>query len=113
MASFMNERNPRYDGLHVYTVDLGKLMPGDVLLTRNVEAASSKGRFQSGAIMKATRGSFSHALLCTVPPTFIEAVGHGVSNLTMLSCFAHDLKNVRMLRYHDSSIAKNAGSEAL
>src|SRR5262245_20654569 len=79
---FMVERNPKYDGLHVYKIDIGKLLPGDVLLTRNVETASSKGKLQARAIMKATRGSFSHAMLCTVPPTFIEAIGQGVSNVS-------------------------------
>jgi hypothetical protein len=109
----MIERNPKYDGLHVYKIDVAELLPGDVLLTRNVETASSKGKLQSNAIMRATRGNFSRALLGTVPPTFIEAVGHGVSNLSAVTCFAHDLKNVRLLRYHDLSIAKSAGSEAL
>jgi hypothetical protein len=109
----MVERNPKYDGLDIFTIDVGRLRPGDVLLTRNVETTSLKGKLQSGAIMKATRGNFSHALICTVPPTFIEAVGHGVSNLSAQICFAHDLTNVRLLRYHDASIAKNAGSEAL
>src|SRR5262249_5765908 len=109
----MIARNPKYDGLHVYKIDVSKIRAGDVLLTRNVETSSTKGRLQSSAIMRATRGSFSHALLCTVPPTFIEAIGHGVSNLSVLTCFAHDLKNVRLLRYHDASIAAKAGSEAL
>jgi hypothetical protein len=53
-AAQMVERNPRYDGLHVYKIDVAKLMPGDVLLTRNVETSSSKGKLQSSTIMKAT-----------------------------------------------------------
>lgn len=52
-------------------------------------------------------------MLCTVPPTFIEAVRHGVSNISAQRCFAHDLKNVRVLRYRDAAIAKDAGSHAL
>lgn len=109
----MADRNPKYDGLQVFKIDVAKLRSGDVLLTRNVETTSSKGRLKADVIMKATGGNFSHALLCTVPPTFIEAIGHGVSNLTALRCFVHDLKNVRLLRYHDPLIAMRAASEAL
>jgi uncharacterized protein YycO len=109
----MVERNPKYDGCYVYVIDLSKLKPGDVLLTRNAETSSMKAGFQSSAIAKATRGTYSHAMLCTVPPTFIEAVGRGVSNVSAQRCFVHDLNNVRMLRYTDAAIAKNAGSYAL
>lgn len=109
----MVDKNPKYNGLHVFKINVAKLNAGDVLLTRNVEATTYKAALQSSAIMKATGGTFSHAMLCTVPPTFIEAIGHGVSNLSVLNCFAHDLKNVRMLRYHDQTIAKTAGSGAL
>ena len=109
----MVERNPKYDGRYVYVIDVSKLKPGDVLLTRNAEASSMKAGFQSSAIAKATRGTYSHAMLCTVPPTFIEAVGHGVSNVSAQRCFVHDLKNVRVLRYTDAAIAKNAVSYAL
>lgn len=105
----MIERNPKYDGRYVYVTDLSKLKPSDVLLTRNSETSSKKAGFQSGAIAKATRGTYSHAMLCPVPPTFIEAVGHGVSNVSAQRCFIHDLKNVRVLRYPDAAIAKDAG----
>ena len=74
----MVERNPKYDGRYVYVIDVSKLKPGDVLLMRNAETSSTKGGFQSSAIAKATGGNYSHAMLCTVPPTLIEAVGHGV-----------------------------------
>lgn len=109
----MIERNPRYDGLHVYRIDLNKLRPGDVLLTLNAEATSARGKIQANLIARATGGKFSHALLCTVPPIFIEAIGPGVSNISAQICFAHDLKNVRLLRYHDAVKAREAGSEAL
>jgi hypothetical protein len=109
----MAERNPKYDGLHVFKLDLSKLNSGDVLLTRNADTASSRGKFQSDLIAKATGGNFSHALLCTKPPAFIEAIGHGVSNISVQNCFAHDLKNVQLLRYHDSATASKAGSVAL
>lgn len=112
-SPLMIERNPKYDGLYVYVIDLSKLKPGDVLLTRNAETASTKAGIKSSAIAKATGGSYSHAMLCTVPPTFIEAVGHGVSNISAQRCFAHDLKNVRLLRYPNAAIAADAGSYAL
>ncbi|MGB7101378.1 MAG: hypothetical protein WBD95_21750 [Xanthobacteraceae bacterium] len=109
----MVERNPKYDGLHVFKPDLTKLKSGDVLLTRNVETVSSRNKIQSDLVMKATGGNFSHALLCTKPPTFIEAIGQGVSNISVQNCFAHDLKNVKLLRYSDSAIGSAAGSIAL
>jgi hypothetical protein len=109
----MVERNPKYDGLYVYVIDVSKLRPGDVLLTRNAETSSMKEGYQSSAIALATGGNYSHAMLCTVPPTLIEAVGHGVSNLTAQRCFVHDLKNVRVLRYPDVAVAADAGSCAL
>lgn len=109
----MIEKNPKYDGLYVFKLDLSKLTSGDVLLTRNAETASFRDKAQSGLIAKATGGSFSHALLCTKPPTFIEAIGHGVSNISAQNCFAHDLKHVRLLRYRDPNMAGRAGSEAL
>jgi len=71
----MVERNPKYDGLHVFKLDLNRLNSGDVLLTRNAETASSTAKLVSDLIAKTTGGNFTHALLCTKPPTFIEAVG--------------------------------------
>jgi hypothetical protein len=109
----MAERNPKYDGRYVYVIDASKLKPGDVLLTCNAETSSPKGQLQSSTIAKAISGNYSHALLCTVPPTLIEAVGHGVSNITAQRCFIHELKNARVLRYHDVALAKDAGSRAL
>jgi hypothetical protein len=109
----MTERNPRYDGVYVFKLDISKLLSGDVILTRNAESISAKGKVQSDAIAKITGGTFSHALLCTVPPTLIEAIGDGVSNINAQNCFAHDLKYVRALRYSDQAIARAAGSAAL
>jgi uncharacterized protein YycO len=109
----MVERNPKYDGLYVYVIEVSKLMPGDVLLTRSAEASSMKDRFQSNAIARVTGGNYSHAMLCTVPPTLIEALGPGVSNVTAQRCFIHNLKNIRVLRYPDTAVAKSAGSYAL
>jgi hypothetical protein len=109
----MTERNPRYDGLHVFKPDLRELRAGDIILTKNAEGASSKGRLQSDLIARVTGGNFSHALLCTTPPTLIEAIGEGVSNISAQVCFAHDLKHVRVLRYGDQRIASAAASAAM
>jgi hypothetical protein len=110
----MIEKNPRYDGLYVFKLDLRKLQSGDVILTRNTESTSIKGKVKSNVIAKVTRGNFSHALLCTIPPILIEAIGgDGVSNISAQRCFAHDLKSVRVLRYTNQQIASAAGSAAL
>lgn len=46
----MIERNPRYDGLHVFKLDLNAMQPGDVILTRNAEAATAKGNVRPDRI---------------------------------------------------------------
>jgi hypothetical protein len=61
----MIDRNPKYDGRHVYVVDLSKLMPGDVLLTRNAETTSSREKLQSTVISKATVATL--AMRCFAP----------------------------------------------
>ncbi|MDP3692136.1 hypothetical protein [Bradyrhizobium sp.] len=109
----MTEKNPRYDGLYVYVFDGHKLQPGDVVLTRNVESSSFKGKAVSDAIAAGSRGDFSHALLCTTPPTLIEAIDAGVSNINSRRCFVHDLKHVRVLRYPHAGIARAAASASM
>jgi hypothetical protein len=108
----MVEKNPRYDNLLIFKPDLSKLRSGDVILTKNVETNSLKGRIQSATIARVTGGNFSHALLCTMPPTLIEAIGDGVSNISAQICFTHDLKHIRVLRYADAGIASRAGTAA-
>lgn len=107
------KRNPRYDGLDVFKFDLNTLRPGDIILTRNAEAATFKERATSDLIALVSRGDYSHALLCTTPPTLIEAIGGGVSNINVQNCFVHDLKHVRVLRYSDPAIARKAASAAM
>jgi hypothetical protein len=106
------KQNPRYNGLQVFKSDLTKLRAGDVVLTRNAEASAFKGKGTSDVIATATRGNFSHALICTAPPTLIEALTDGVSNISAQNCFVHDLKHVRVLRYPNEVIARAAASEA-
>ncbi len=108
----MKQQNPRYNGLYVFKPDLTELRPGDVILTRNAEASSFKGKRTSDVIATATGGNFSHALICTALPTLIEALSGGVSNMSAQNCFVHDLNHVRVLRYPDQAIARAAASEA-
>ncbi|MGY8635334.1 hypothetical protein RAD15_22920 [Bradyrhizobium sp. 14AA] len=109
----MTERNPRYDGLHVFKLDLNAMQPGDVILTRNAEAATAKEKMTSNLIAFVSRGNYSHALMCTVPPTLIEAIGDGVTNLNAQNCFVHNLKHIRVLRYSDPAIARAAASAGM
>ncbi|NQE61391.1 hypothetical protein E1H18_1647 [Caulobacter sp. RHG1] len=67
----------------------------------------------SQLVLKTTGGNFDHVMICTVPPTLLEAVTSGVGNLSMARAFAHGLTGVRVLRYHDASIAAAAASAAL
>lgn len=105
--------DPKFDGLKIFVADISLLRTGDVLLTRNRRTTSLRGRRQADIISVASGGNFSHALLCTGSPTFIEAVGPGVSNLSLQNCYAHSLTDVRLLRHHNDSIASAAGNWAL
>lgn len=99
-----------YDGQSIYKADLSKLAVGDVLLTRNRQAHSFKGRRMADAIALGAQGHFSHALLCNLPPTFVEAIKSGVSILSLQNCFSHNLRDVQMLRYQNSDLSKAAGT---
>jgi hypothetical protein len=109
----VTEKNPRYNGLYVYVFNASKLQRGDVVLTRNTESTSFKGKAISDAIAVGSHGDFSHALLCTTPPILIEAIDTGVSNINSHNCFIHDLKHVRVLRYPNAGIAGAAASAAM
>lgn len=110
----MNERgrNSKYDGLTVHLPDVSLLRRGDIMLTASAEDAALKGRKVSASIRKATGGRFSHALICTSPPTFVEAVQEGVGTISLSRCFTHDLGNVRILRYPDDTVAAKAAALA-
>ena len=105
-------RVAKYDGLTVYWPEVSRLRAGDILLTLNAESVDRKGSKYSRVITRATRGRFSHALICSAPPTFVEAIGSGVSTLSLAKCFAHSLDNVRVLRYPDAEVAAKAASFA-
>lgn len=101
-------RSTLYDGVTVYLPEVGALQPGDVLLTRNEHGRGVKGPKSSELIRRATGGRFSHALICTSPPTFLEATTTGVATISLTRCFAHDLSNVRVLRHPDGPTATRA-----
>lgn len=105
--------NPKYNNLIVLLPDLAALRPGDLVLTRNRHGTKAAGRGMSQVIVKTTGGNFDHVMICTVPPTLLEAVTVGVGNLSLARAFAHDLSGVRVLRYHDAKVAATAASAAL
>ena len=102
----------RYDGKHVLVFDHAALRSGDVVLTMNATAASTIDRAKAKVIARTTGGTFSHALMCTTPPTLIEAISEGVSNISTLRCFVHHPDHLRVLRYTDPQIAAKAGTIA-
>lgn len=97
----------------IFRADLTALYPGDVLLTRNIHSDKLLDRAVSATVRTATGGEFSHALICTSAPTFIEAVGECVSNLSIQNCFAHNIGNIRLLRHTNQNIAREASKAAL
>lgn len=105
-------RRPEYDGRTVFMPQVAQLRPGDILLTRDAQSGDTKGLATSKAIELATGGRFSHALICTVPPTFVEAIDSGVATLSLARCFTHDLENIRVLRYPDEKVAQLAAQHA-
>ncbi len=106
------EHNPYYDGRTVFALAVAQLRPGDIVLTRNRRDPDNKGRKQSAVIAAAGRSNFSHAAICSQPPTLIEAIGPGVSTLSIAKSFYHAECDVRVLRYADAPIARRAAAKA-
>lgn len=102
--------NHKYNGRTVLLPEVDSLQPGDILLSFNAESTDRGDGKVAGVIRAATKGRFSHALICSAPPTLIEAIGRGVSTLSLARCFAHSLDNVRVLRYPDAEVARKAAS---
>ena len=105
--------NPKYNNRMVLLPNLAALRRGDLVLTRNRHGSKAAGRAMSKVILTTTGGNFDHVMICTVPPTLLEAVTAGVGNLSLARAFAHDLSGVRVLRYHDAKAAEAAASAAL
>lgn len=96
----------------VYLPDASALRPGDIILTRRREGGDLDVKTAS-VIAQATGGEFSHALICTSPPTLIEALpAGGVSTLSLARGFAHSRDAIRVLRYPDAKIAEDAAQRA-
>jgi hypothetical protein len=64
------------------------------------------------SIRTASGGTFDHVLICTAPPTFVEAIDVGVGTLSLQRCFTHSLQSVRVLRHPDPNIAARAAQRA-
>jgi hypothetical protein len=106
------EHNPYYDGRTVFALQAAQLHPGDIVLTRNRHGFDDKGCKQSAIIAAAGRSNFSHAAICSQPPTLIEAIGPGVSTLSIANTFYHAAGDVRVLRYADETVARRAAAKA-
>jgi hypothetical protein len=100
------------DGRTVLLPDVSRLRAGDILLTRTTPLAGFVKGTQSRKIRMKTGGSFSHAMICSEPPTMVEAIGTGVSTLSLSRCYAHGWESVRVLRHPDVALAQAAASAA-
>lgn len=74
-----------------FVFDYAKLCPGDIVLTRDTG-------LRSQIIQRASGGRFSHALICTTPPTLTEARLEGVRNISARNVYISDIVNVAVLR---------------
>lgn len=104
--------NPAYDGRMIFLPNLSQLCAGDIILTCAVESRDRRAHALAQRVTEATGSIFSHALICTSPPTFAEAGSEGVSAQSLLTCFVHSLENVRVLRYPDKYVAGKAAALA-
>ena len=101
-----------YDGRTGLLPDVGRLRAGDILLTRTTPLSGFVKGTQSRKIRMKTGGSFSHAVICSEPPTMVEAIGTGFSTLSLSRCYAHGWESVRVLRDPDATLAQAAASAA-
>ncbi|TYT24956.1 hypothetical protein FZO89_00925 [Luteimonas viscosa] len=79
-----------------WVIDHEALRPGDIIATR------TPGSFVSGAIKTATRGEFSHVIICTRPPICVESAEFGVVKISLRRFLINDIANVRVLRHCDA-----------
>ena len=92
----------------VFRLDMAKLLPGDIILTRNRRPIQKSARKMSSVIAAAGHSNFSHAMLCVELPTVVEAVGQGVSTFGIGNSFYHSREDVKVLRYPDAARARSA-----
>jgi hypothetical protein len=107
------DRDPYYDGRTVFILEVARVRPEDIILTRNRRNARVLGRNRSALIAVAGRSNFSHASICSQPPTLIEAIGPGVSTMSLANTFYHSEAHVRVLRYSDEVTARRAAAKAV
>lgn len=98
--------------LMVWLPSPDRLRPGDIILTTGAGSEAAKERKLSGVIRAATGGRFSHALICSEPPAMIEAQPGGVTVLSLANCYAIERSNIRVLRYPDARVAREAARRA-
>lgn len=96
----------------VWMATVSRFRPGDILLTFNARSHDRRDLKTSRVIRRATGGTFTHALICVTPTTFAEAIGDGVSLLSMNRSFAHSISNICVLRYHNEELARKAARRA-
>jgi hypothetical protein len=95
--------------MKVFLPDVGRLRPGDIVLSyHGDEGSAGKAPKLPKMIRAATGGRFSHALICSQPPALIEATLDGVGIVSLGRCFVHRIENVRVLRYPDPAVAARA-----
>jgi hypothetical protein len=82
----------------VYGLDLDRVFPGDILLTRARFRVRDRSTYESKAIRLGTGGRFSHAALCIEYGLFIEAIGWGVCRLAFMQTGAREKENIQLLR---------------
>lgn len=92
-----------------YSFNYDDIKSGDIVLTKN------KGLISRG--IQLAGNEYSHALICSTPPTLIEANKDGVTNFSARNCVINDINNIKILRLKNSvdnhaEIAKKAGDEA-
>lgn len=88
----MKSQSAIFDESSVCLIDPEKVLPGDVVLTRNPKSPISH------AIQAATGSEFSHAFLITNPPMAVESTPRGVTRFKINRLMIDDRANVRVLR---------------
>jgi hypothetical protein len=89
-------------------LDMRRVRPGDILLTRVPMSFDDPATWASHMIQKVTKSPYSHAALCVEPGLFIEAVGTGVGRLAPIHAAARSVENIRVLRPRKDTVPQSA-----
>jgi hypothetical protein len=79
-------------------LDITRLQPGDILLSRIPMNLDNTSTWDSHLIQTMTRSRFSHAALYIDNGLCIEAVGSGIARLSLIKAGIRDSSNMRLLR---------------